>query len=60
MGFGLGPRNCIGQHLATAQSKIALINFYKRYSRIEIVEKNIQFKWKFLYKPDDFKIKVSV
>ncbi len=36
MGFGGGPRNCIGKHLALLSSKIALINFIKRYESFEV------------------------
>lgn len=58
VGFGLGPRNCIGQHLALVQSKVAIIKFYQRYSNVKIPNLPTQFKWKFLYKPDDFKVRV--
>lgn len=30
-GFGIGPRSCVGRQLALLQSKIALIQFLRRY-----------------------------
>ena len=60
VGFGLGPRNCIGQHLASVQSKIALVKFYQRYSSVKICNDKINFKWKFFYKPDNFNVRVQL
>lgn len=38
MGFGAGPRNCIGKQLAILSSKIALVNFILRYENFEVPE----------------------
>jgi len=34
--FSSGSRNCIGQHLADMQSKIAVIHLLKRYKEIKL------------------------
>ncbi len=38
MGFGAGPRNCIGKQLAILSSKIPLVNFIKRYESFKVPE----------------------
>ena len=38
MGFGGGPRSCIGKQLALVESKIALVKLVKRYESIEVPE----------------------
>jgi cytochrome P450 len=34
--FSSGPRNCIGQHLALLESKIALVSLLHRYNKITL------------------------
>jgi cytochrome P450 len=53
LGFGGGPRTCIGKHLAFLESKIMLIKLFKRYSKIS-VQKERLMKLNFIYEPNEF------
>jgi cytochrome P450 len=44
LGFGFGPRSCVGRQLALLESKIALILFLRRYEKlIEMNPRKIVF-----------------
>ena len=45
--------------MALFESKIAVIKFMKRYKKIEI-DGEIGLRWKFLYVPDDFRVRVTL
>jgi cytochrome P450 len=51
LGFGGGPRTCIGKHLAFLASKILLIKLFKRYSKIT-VPKDRKMDITFIYEPN--------
>lgn len=40
--FSAGGRTCIGKHLAMLESKIALIEFVKRYSSVIMPQKDFK------------------
>ena len=42
------------------ESKIALIKFLKRYSKIDIPNKDFKMLFKFTYSPEDFLTKLTV
>ena len=54
----MGPRSCIGQYLVHVETKIALSLFLNRYKSIKVPEK-LALRWKSIYEPDSFIIKVS-
>ncbi|EAR86757.2 cytochrome P450 family monooxygenase (macronuclear) [Tetrahymena thermophila SB210] len=53
--FSLGPRNCIGQHLAMIEGKCILINFLINFDIMPIPQKQVQYEMKVIYglQPDD-------
>ena len=53
-GFSAGARTCIGKHLVMIESKIALIKFMKRYSKIRLGKSEFKMTFHFLYSPEDF------
>ena len=57
-GFSAGPRTCIGKHLAKLEAKIGLIKFMKRYEKIELPAKKIEYVINFLYQARNFKTKL--
>jgi cytochrome P450 len=57
-GFSGGARTCLGKHFAKMETKIALIKFFKRYSRVELPTSNIKMISEFFYRPKDFKTKL--
>ena len=58
-GFSGGPRSCIGKNLAKLEAKIGLIKFMKRYEKIELPEKKVDFIIRFIYQPRGFKTKLT-
>lgn len=59
-GFSAGARTCIGKHLVLVESKIGLIKFMKRYKKIAIPDKPINWVIKFVYTPEYFKSKMTI
>lgn len=51
--FSAGPRNCIGQHLAVAETKIILSEFLERYDWKIKEGYKLKMRQRFLYEPDD-------
>ena len=49
MGFGTGPRNCIGKQLATSETKIAIIKFLQRYKNLKEVSPTREFIYTITY-----------
>ncbi|KAL4467802.1 hypothetical protein ABPG74_013137 [Tetrahymena malaccensis] len=47
--FSLGPRNCIGQHLAMIEGKCILINFLLNFDIIPIPSKEVHYDMKIIY-----------
>lgn len=58
MGFGAGPRNCIGKQLAILSSKIALVHFILRYEHF-IVPQEITMTADIFYEPLPFDVTMS-
>ena len=58
MGFSLGPRTCIGKHLALLESKIAAIKFVQRYENLtEHFEPEFLFTFAYRLKNSTVKFK---
>ena len=50
--FSSGKRNCIGQHLALLESKIAVLFLLKRYKKINLEKPNFKTYVRTLYGPE--------
>jgi len=55
MGFGGGPRTCIGKQLALVDSKIALIKIFQRYKIIKNPDGTPVFRVNLMYEPYPYK-----
>jgi cytochrome P450 len=51
--FSGGPRNCIGQHLSTLESKLILIKIIRRYEIRLNTERQLRFRFTLLRSPAD-------
>lgn len=50
--FSAGPRNCVGQHLAVAETKILVSEFLERFSFKVKDDFKLRMVQRFLYEPD--------
>lgn len=59
-GFGLNPRTCLGRLLVTVQTKIAVVKFFQRYEKVELVQDNIPMLFTLFYVPEGFTVKATL
>jgi cytochrome P450 len=59
MTFGAGPRSCIGRELAWNEMYLVLANLIRNF-RMELVDKELTPSFKFLYRPDEKRMRVKI
>ncbi|KXN74684.1 cytochrome P450 [Conidiobolus coronatus NRRL 28638] len=59
MTFGTGPRSCIGRELAWNEMYLVLTNLIRNF-RMELIDKELTPTFKFLYKPEEKRMRVKI